>query len=293
MSASPRTPVHLRIAHMSDPHFGTVVPAVRSALLGELQMHPPDLIMLTGDITQRARRAQFEEARRFLQALPGVPCLVLPGNHDLPLFDVFTRLVKPYGHYRRYVSQQLEPSFLDERVAVFCVDATSRLRHKDGALTVEQIESTARRLARVDAPFRLVATHQPLAAVVAADRRNVAHGAAQALDRWIAAGADLFLGGHIHLPYCIEIGTADLRQSAVLLQAGTCLSSRVRNGIPNSYNLVTLQRYGTERRMTIERRDFDAASGRFVMALQHEAASLMNRERTRINGWRLAAQSAA
>jgi hypothetical protein len=76
----------------------------------------------------------------------------------------------------------------------------------------------------------------------------------------------------------------------VLLQAGTCLSSRIRNGIPNSYNLVTLQRHGNERRMSIERRDYDAASGRFVMALQHDATSLMDRRRTRLNGWRLASR---
>jgi 3',5'-cyclic AMP phosphodiesterase CpdA len=293
VTASLRTPVHLRIAHLSDPHFGTVVPAVQRALEGELQMHPPDLILLTGDITQRARRNQFEQARSFLDALPKVPCLVLPGNHDLPLFDVLTRMVKPYGHYRRYISPDLQPGFVDARLGVICVDATSRLRHKDGALTRHQIDSTAQKLAGLDVPFRLVATHQPLAAVVNADVHNVARGASQALDQWIAAGADLFLGGHIHLPYCIEVSTTDLRQTGVLLQAGTCLSRRVRNGIPNSYNLVTLQRYGNERRMNIERRDFDAASGRFVMALHHEATSLMDRQRTRLNGWRLASQRSA
>lgn len=283
----------MRIAHLSDPHFGTVVPAVREALLGELQTHPPDLILLTGDITQRARRAQFIEARSFLDSLPRVPLLSLPGNHDLPLFDLVTRMVKPYGHYRRYVSPELQPEFVDERVAVLCVDATSPLRHKDGALSERQIEHTAQRLARLDRPFRLVATHQPLAAVVKADLHNVADGAASALDRWIAAGADLFLGGHIHLPYCIEVQTTDLRQGSVLLQAGTCLSSRIRNGIPNSYNRITLQRIGTERHMSIERRDYDAASGRFVMALQHEATSLMDRQRTRLNGWRLASRATA
>jgi 3',5'-cyclic AMP phosphodiesterase CpdA len=283
----------MRIAHLSDPHFGTVVPAVRDALLGELQTHPPDLILLTGDITQRARRDQFVEARTFLDALPRVPILSLPGNHDLPLFDLFSRIVKPYDHYRRYISPELQPEYVDERVAVLCVDATSPLRHKDGALTVQQIEGTAAELARLDLPFRLVATHQPLAAVVTTDVRNLAHRAAQALDRWIAAGADLFLGGHIHLPYCIEVRTTDLRQSGVLLQAGTCLSSRIRNGIPNSYNLVTLQRYGTERRMSIERRDYDAASGRFVMALRRDAMSLMDRHRTRLNGWRLALRDGA
>ena len=284
MSASLR----MRIAHLSDPHFGTVVPAVRDALLGELQTHPPDLILLTGDITQRARRNQFVEARSFLDALPRVPRLSLPGNHDLPLFDLVTRMVKPYDHYRWYISLDLQPEFVDERIAVLCVDATSRLRHKDGALTGRQIERTAERIAQLDRPFSLVATHQPLAAVVNADVHNVAQGAGQALDRWIAAGADLFLGGHIHLPYCIEVHTTDRRQSSVLLQAGTCLSRRIRNGIQNSYNLVTLQRQGTERHMGIERRDYDPASGRFVLALRHEATSLMDRHRTRLNGWRLA-----
>ena len=285
--------LHMRIAHLSDPHFGTVIPAVRDALLGELQTHPPDLILLTGDITQRARREQFVEARGFLDALPRVPRLSLPGNHDLPLFDVLTRMVKPYDHYRWYISRDLQPEFVDDRVAVLCVDATSRLRHKDGRLTDPQIERTAARLAQLDRPFSLVATHQPLAAVVDTDVRNVAHGAKQALDRWIAAGADLFLGGHIHLPYCMEVSTADRRQTSVLLQAGTCLSRRIRNGIQNSYNLVTLQRNGTERRMGIERRDYDPASGRFVTSLRHEAASLMDRQRTRLNGWRLAPQPAS
>ena len=283
----------MRIAHLSDPHFGTVIPAVRDALLGELQTHPPDLILLTGDITQRARRDQFVEARRFLDALPRVPRLSVPGNHDLPLFDLITRMVKPYDHYRWYISRDLQPEFVDDRVAVLCVDATSRLRHKDGRVTDPQIERTAERLAQLDRPFSLVATHQPLAAVVDTDARNVAHGAKRALDRWIAAGADLFLGGHIHLPYCMEVCTADRRQTSVLLQAGTCLSRRIRNGIQNSYNLVTLQRSGTERRMGIERRDYDPASKRFVTSLRHEAASLMDRQRTRLNGWRLAPQQTA
>jgi 3',5'-cyclic AMP phosphodiesterase CpdA len=283
----------VRIAHLSDPHFGTVIPAVRDALLAELQTHPPDLILLTGDITQRARRDQFVEARRFMDALPRVPCLSLPGNHDLPLFDLVTRLVKPYDHYRSYISPELQPEYVDERVAVLCVDATSRLRHTDGTLSQGQIDRTAERLARLDLPFRLVATHQPLAAMLDSDVRNVARGAAQALDRWIAAGADLFLGGHIHLPYCIEVRTQDLRQSGVVLQAGTCLSNRLRNGIPNSYNLVSLQRQGSQRHLIIERRDYDAASDRFLLAVRREATSLMDRRRTRLNGWRLAPQGAA
>jgi hypothetical protein len=198
--------------------------------------------------------------------------------------------VKPYDHFRRHVSADLEPEFVDERAAVLCVDATSRLRHKNGALTGRQIERVAERLEQLDRPFRVIATHQPLAAALATDIHNVARGASHALDRWIAAGADLFLGGHIHLPYCIEVCTADRRQCSVLLQAGTCLSRRIRSGIANSYNLVTLQRQGVERRISVERRDYDAASHRFVMARRHAATSLMDRRRTRLNGWRLTSE---
>lgn len=283
----------VRLAHLSDPHFGTTDPRVRDALLGELRMHPPDVIVLSGDITQRARPCEFVEARRFIDALPRVPLLCIPGNHDLPLFDLLTRLVNPYGRYRRHIAMELAPRLLDERIGVLCVDATRRFRHKDGMLSPSQIARTANDLAALRTPFRVVVTHQPLATRVASERHNLAQGASQALDQWIAAGADLLLGGHIHLPYCIEVTTADRRHSAVLLQAGTCVSTRVRNGIPNSFNLVTLERSGNARRLGIERRDYDAASGRFVTARQHEALSLMDRRRTRLNGWQLLSRNAA
>ncbi len=279
--------VRVRIAHLSDPHFGTVVPAVRDALLAESLAHPPDLILMTGDITQRARRSQFAEAREFLNAMPHVPRLCMPGNHDLPLFDVFTRALNPYAHFRTYISTELQPEFIDERVAVLFVDATRRTRHKNGVLSDRQIDRTAARLADQRAPFRLVATHQPLAALVASDRSNVARGAPRALDRWIAAGADMFIGGHIHLPYCIEVRTTNLSDSSVLLQAGTCLSHRVRDGIPNSYNILTLHCSGDARSIGVERRDFDAATGRFAVARRYEATSAMDQRRTGSNGWRL------
>ncbi|MEO6369164.1 MAG: metallophosphoesterase, partial [Steroidobacteraceae bacterium] len=144
--------VHVRVAHLSDPHFGTIVPAVRDALLADLLSQPPDLILVTGDITQRARREQFVQAREFFNALPPVPRLCLPGNHDLPLFDVLARAINPYEHYRWYIGKDLEPTYVDDRIAVLCIDATSRLRHKDGALRAEQIERVAADLAQMNRP---------------------------------------------------------------------------------------------------------------------------------------------
>lgn len=266
-------PDSVRVAHLSDPHFGTHVEAVRTALLADLHDAPPDLVILTGDITQRARNAEFRAAREFTDALPAVPRVCLPGNHDLPLFDLFTRAIRPYARFQRYVSTELEPEFTNANLAVLCVDATSRLRHKDGALQNDTIDGTAARLAGLPQPFRIIATHQPLAAVVSSDVRNVAHGARRALDRWIGAGADLFLGGHIHLPYCVPVQTSDHGASGVLAQAGTCVSRRTRGGIPNSYNLITLQHDQDARVMQIERRDYVPVAQRFVPRLQHIARS--------------------
>lgn len=263
----------VRIAHISDPHFGTEVPEVRDALVAELRADPPELLLLTGDITQRARRAQFAAARAFLAALPPVPRVCLAGNHDLPLFDVFTRFTRPYGRFRHYISASLEPSFEDERVAVVSVDATSPWRHTDGAVDAQQVEGLAARLRGLRQPFRLVVTHQPLAPHSENEQDDVIHGAPLALQRWVDAGADLFLGGHIHLPYCMPVGTADGSRHALLLQAGTCLSHRVRRGVPNSYNVVVLEQSPAQRRMRIERRDFDAAENRFVPRHRHLAVN--------------------
>lgn len=265
----------VRIAQISDPHFGTEVGAVRDALLADLHAHPPDLLLLTGDITQRARRAQFAAARDFLDALPPTPRLCLPGNHDLPLFDVFTRFTRPYGRFRRFISAQREPVFEDARLAVLSVDATSPWRHKDGKVDAAQIEGIASRIARLPQPFRLVATHQPLASATVGDRRNVIHGAQQALPRWIGAGADLFLGGHIHLPYCLPVGTPDGRRRAMLLQAGTCISHRTRQGVPNSYNIIVLEQDLAQRRMHMEQRDFDPTTGAFTPRHRHVAVNAL------------------
>ncbi|MDQ2641174.1 MAG: metallophosphoesterase [Pseudomonadota bacterium] len=288
----------VRIAQISDPHFGTEVDAVRDALLADLHADPPDLLLLTGDITQRARSAQFAAARDFLGALPPMPRICLPGNHDLPLFDVFTRFTRPYGRFRRFISPQREPVFEDARLAVLGVDATSPWRHKDGKVNAAQIDGLASRIARLPQPFRLVATHQPLASATHSDTRNVIHGAPQALQRWIGAGADLFLGGHIHLPYCLPVETPDGQRRAMLLQAGTCISHRTRQGVPNSYNVIVLEQDLAQRRMHMERRDFDATTGAFMPRHRHVAVNALRTgaadgDASTADSWNLVAEGSA
>ena len=260
------------IAHISDSHFGTVDPAVERALLEDLHTRPPDLMLFTGDVSQRARQRQFRDARAFLDALPAVPRLVIPGNHDIPLFDLLTRLIEPYRWFQRYISAELESTYRDDTVAVLCLNSTRASRHKNGVLSRQQIERVAGELTALPQPFKVVALHHPLMVTLEIDETNRARGADEAIERWINAGADLFLGGHIHLPYCLPVISTSKRQ-AVVLQAGTGMSRRIRRGVPNSYNRIELQRRDRERHMRLERRDYDAALQRFTVREVHAALS--------------------
>jgi 3',5'-cyclic AMP phosphodiesterase CpdA len=262
------------VAHISDPHFGTVDVTVREALLRALREDAVDLIVLTGDITQRARSRQFREAREFLDALSPKPWIAIPGNHDIPLFDIFTRVFHPYRLFRRFISQELEPIVVGEGFAIVCFNATRRTRHKNGVLSERAVTKSANRLSRLSAPFKVVATHQPLAVTLETEVHNRARGADAALRHWIDAGADLFIGGHIHLPYCMTVQPPGGSRAAVVLQAGTSVSLRVRHGVPNSYNrLVFAQTIGSERRMRLERCDYDAATRNFTTTRAYEARS--------------------
>ncbi len=247
------------LAHISDTHFGTEDAPVCAALRASLLAAAPDLVVLSGDITQRARRTQFRAARAFIDSLAPLPVLALPGNHDLPLFDLLARLLAPYGEYRRHICADLSPWWLGEEVAVLGVNSTCVLRHKHGELPPHVVDAVARRLAQYsDAAFRVVVLHHPLEIVEDADRRNRVRGADAALAAWTAAGADLFLGGHIHLPYCVPAGPEASR--AVVLQAGTAVSTRRRGGRPNSYHLVRFDK-SAGRRIDVEQRDYAGAEG--------------------------------
>ena len=242
------------LLQISDPHFGTEQPPVVEALVALAWQQRPDLLVLSGDITQRARPAQFQAARAFMDRL-GAPVLAVPGNHDLPLFDLWTRLRRPYGRHIAAFGIDLEPVHSSPDLLVVCVNTTRVWRHKHGEVSALQIDRVARTLAGAGAAqLRVVVVHQPVAVTRAEDVPNRLRGHAAALQRWAAAGADLVMGGHIHLPYVMALH--GLARPMWAVQAGTAVSSRVRRDVPNSVNLL---RWGAEAgkgRCLIEQWDF-------------------------------------
>ena len=253
------------LLQISDPHFGTEQAPVVRALERLAAALPPDLVVLSGDITQRARRAQFEAARRFVDRLAPRALLAIPGNHDIPLLDIAARLAAPYGRYSRAFGTARGGEHETDELLVMALNTTRPWRHKHGELSRAQIEHVSARLRRATpAQLRVVVLHHPIWALRASDERNLVHGHREATAAWSAAGVDLVLGGHIHLPYLHALPAAPGRCPAWAVQAGTAVSARVRDGVPNSVNLLRCGGGVLPRRCTVERWDFVAAAGRFA-----------------------------
>ncbi len=216
------------LLHVSDPHFGTERPEVVEALLRLATQLQPERVILSGDITQRARRGQFDAARAFVDALPA-PALVIPGNHDIPLFNLWARAFAPYAGFRRAFGAGLEVEWSTPQWLVIALNTTRWWRHKDGEVSAAQRRRVAQRLQQAQpGQVRVVVTHQPMLAIREDDRRNLLHGHAVVAPALVNAGADLLLGGHIHLPYVRSLRGAypQLAREAYVVQADGGLASR-------------------------------------------------------------------
>lgn len=218
-----------RVAHLSDLHFGRVEREVLEPLRRRVRELAPHLVIVSGDLTQRARPEQFREARAFLDTLP-CPQLVVPGNHDVPLYNVFARFFRPLARYRGAIAAELEPSYRDEEIAVLGVNTARSFVFKGGRISAAQLERVERQLCALRGDVvKIVVTHHPF----------------MALERLAGCGVDLFVAGHLHAS---RTGHAVEGMSALMVQAGTATSSRTREE-PNSFNLIKVW----PRRVEVER----------------------------------------
>lgn len=260
------------LLQVSDTHFGTEKPVVVEALVALSKDLAPDLVVLSGDVTQRARSAQFGAAAAFVKRL-AVRVLAIPGNHDIPLFDVATRMFDPYRGYRRVFGDDLEPRHDGPDCLVLGVKTTRRYRHVDGEISDAQRARVAAELRRASSrQVRIVVTHQPVAVPRAAEEHNVAHGGSEAARAWAEAGADLILAGHIHLPFVLPLHEilGPLPRALWAVNAGTAISWRTRHDAGNSVNVLRVRSdaLAAPPACHVERWGFDAAAGAFVRTLE-------------------------
>ena len=231
------------IAHISDLHFGRVDCAILPALATSIAAARPHVVVVSGDLTQRARRREFADARRFLDTLPG-PQIVVPGNHDVPLYDVVARSFAPLTKYRQYISDDLEPFYADDEIAVVGINTARSLTFKGGRINRAQVASSCARLeARAADVTRIIVTHHPFDVADTESAGSVVGRAGMAMAAFARCRIDIILAGHLHVS---RTGSSAVRYkiagySALMVQAGTATSSR-RRGELNSWNLIRIER---------------------------------------------------
>lgn len=238
-----------RIAHLSDIHFGANDEKIVAATEAWLQKRQPDLVIISGDFTQRAREAQFREASAYLNRLraAGLKVLAIPGNHDVPLFDVVRRFAAPLRRYKRYIDSDLCPWFEDDDVAVLGLNTARSLTLKGGRINREQIDLMHERFRHVpESKTRILVTHHPLFSMPIGKGSELSEAVGRhedAVRGACEAGVHIALAGHFHRTYAESASKmVEKAGTALVIQAGTATSTRLRNNEPQSFNWLHVER---------------------------------------------------
>jgi 3',5'-cyclic AMP phosphodiesterase CpdA len=248
------------IAHLSDVHFGRHAPEVVAALATWLPQRKPDLVVVSGDLTQRARVEQYRQACEFLDTLEqqGLAVLAVPGNHDVPLYDIVRRFARPLHRYKKYIADELCPYWENDRLAVLGLNTARSMTFKDGSISREQLEIIRDSFSKPEEKLRVLVTHHPLFGMpVEGEQTRTARHSQDALRAAGEAGVDLLLAGHFHRSAHQLLGHeeeasehVETMGSTLVVQAGTAASTRVRGGEPQSFNWIEAFPDGIE--LTVE-----------------------------------------
>lgn len=242
----------LRILHISDLHFGPpFITEVAEALLAATLSLPIDVVVVSGDLTQRARREQFISAREFIERLPDVPRLVIPGNHDVPLYNIARRLSDPHRIYREIISSELNPIVRLPGATLVGLDSTApRSAISNGRIHAWQLDHCVRAFADTPAnATRIIVAHHHFAPAPDYLHDSTMPKAKRAMMRFVELGVELILGGHLHRSFIgnsLDFYPGTHRdRGIVIVQCGTTTShrGRGREQQKNTFNVITVDRH--------------------------------------------------
>ena len=250
------------LVHLSDLHFGKVDDALLGPLHDLVHKIAPDVVVVSGDLTQRAKSEEFEQAKVWLDTLPG-PQIMVPGNHDISLYNVFRRFLQPLTRYKRYITDDLNPLFIDEEIAVLGINTARSLTIKDGRVNQEQVDKIKQELCALDKSItRIIVTHHPFDLPEHEDDRDLVDRAPMAMKAFADCGIDLLLSGHMHTSRAGDTsGRYQMSEyAALVVQAGTATSTRARGEV-NSFNVVRVE----HDRVEVDRYGWDEVGKQFSL----------------------------
>jgi 3',5'-cyclic AMP phosphodiesterase CpdA len=256
-----------RIAHISDLHFGAEDPPVAAGLLLDLAEHQPHVVAVSGDLTQRARESQFLAAKAYLNQIP-FPTIVVPGNHDQPLFNLAHRFLRPLHRYQKWITSELRPVIQDEELTIVGINTARPDTHKSGRVSVDQIHWLHDTLC--PAPpnhFKVLVVHHPIIPPDHNPQETVIGRAKLLLQTLEQCGCSLILAGHLHRAYSGDVRPyhVEIKRSILVFQAGTAISHRRRDEA-NAYNLITIE----GERLQLEVRGWDGSHFATVSRREYE-----------------------
>jgi 3',5'-cyclic AMP phosphodiesterase CpdA len=239
----------LNILHLSDLHFGKpYLPRVGEALLRMAHAMSPDLLVVSGDLTQRAKRREYEAVRAYLDRLPDVPHVVVPGNHDVPLYRIWERLARPHQLYKTYITKELDTILRLDDAIIVGLDTSSPYRAlSNGRIRSRQLDLCAEAFALVpEDVYRIVVIHHHLAPAPDYEKVELMPRSKDILEALTGLKVDLILAGHLHRSYIINsldiYAGADRDHGIIIAQSGTTTSrrGRAREREKNSFNWIQL-----------------------------------------------------
>ncbi len=256
------------IVHLSDLHFGAVDDKKIAPLLSCINLLDPDLVVISGDLTQRATISEYNAARAFIRSLDR-KTLVVPGNHDIPYFNIWKRFLAPFERFNRYILAVSSDVYVDEEIAIIGVNTVQRFAFTEGRITTTELERIEKVFEKIPRDvMRVVFTHHPLELPTPKGEghthtHHLVHGSHKAMLRLAKAKIDMFLSGHLHIfnltDTSVRYKIADY--GGLIVQAGTALSTRLR-GEGGSFNFIRLERP----HVTVEQYQSEGITPNFTLA---------------------------
>ena len=234
-----------KIVHISDLHFGTEKPDILSLLFDELNSINPDVVVVSGDLTQRAKTKQFIKAKSFINRVD-FPLVIIPGNHDIPLYNIWERVTNPFAKFESYFDKS-DRYYSDDQLQIIGLNSVRNLRWKSGRISSEELEIADSQLKEFPKKTVKILTFHHNLLHISSQRNAVKLFKTKLMHDWLMQnGIDLVLFGHDHRPMVQPIlFDEDNTFDFILIQAGTTISKRTR-GFPNSFNLINISDFRCE-----------------------------------------------